>query len=398
MHIKNYKSWIKRGNRKFIYFFNYLIFYFKNYSKGKGVFLISPATLDGSFGDELMVVSFLEANKNKPVTLFCRETLYRNDLFKKYSNLIFLSWNEKINYSLYSEFVLIGADNLTGTYGDSNPIFKFEILKKANRKNINTKIVGFSLKKGISDNIKSHMQKLIPNTVFNLRDIDSFNRAKLFLGEDKVNLVSDLAFLCPYEKDKISDSYREWIDLQRSRKKIVIGVCPNTIQAINIGKERYIEGFAKSLKAANENKNLSFVFLYHDLRKFCDGLSDRDISKNIFDLFDEKENVFFEPNLINGLMLKPYLEFIDFTLTGRMHFGISGYSLGKPMLGITYEDKFSGLQKMFQIDLKSSLVSYTKLEDLSDVLGLFLVSFEEFKANTLKNLDKTKKMSQSNFN
>src|SRR5690606_34754068 len=79
--------------------------------------------------------------------------------------------------------------------------------------------------------------------------------------------------------------------------------------------------------------------------------------------------VYFQGKIRDGITLKSYLYPIDLTLTGRMHFGISGLSLNKPMFGLAYEGKFDGLQHLFGIDPEKSLAK--NLHALSSYGSMF---------------------------
>src|SRR5690606_10635594 len=111
---------------------------------------------------------------------------------------------------------------------------------------------------------------------------------------------------------------------------------------------------------------------------------DKGLSEELYFSRKNKTNSYFTPNIKNGVELKSYLEYIDFTLSGRMHFGISGYSLKKPMLGITYEDKFSGLQRLFGLNPEFTLIAdYKNISQGKYVMDYFLENLD----NIQKNID-----------
>lgn len=206
--------------------------------------------------------------------------------------------------------------------------------------------------------------------------------------------VADLAFLCPFNKNT-NKLYQNWISERKTEGKTIVGFCPNAIQAKKIGLEEYHNKMIIALRNMIENYNIAVVLLYHDIRY---EINDRTIAEDLFnELHGDGFDIFYEKNIKNGLELKSYLEFVDFTFTGRMHFGISGYSLGKPMLGVSYEDKFSGLQKLFSIDIESSLIDYTELEKTDEIIPQFVNKLPYFTHNVKENLANVLELSSKTF-
>lgn len=397
---KSIKEWFKNTNEKFknkIEKTSYVLDFYKNYfitklKRKRGFLLIPPTELDGSFGDELMVVSFVNNFKNESITLYEPKIIVREDLFKDYKNVSYLKWGESLkNKSFLNGIFILGADNMTPNYGYEDQFFKCNVLKIGNFLNIKTGILAFSLNKSIfnSPHVK-WFNDLLPKTFFTLREEDSFLIAKKILPEDNLLSVADLAFLCPYNKNSDND-YQTWVNKQKKDQKTIVGFCPNSIQAKKIGIEEYKRKMLLALNNMIENYNISIALFYHDIRY---EVNDKTLSNDLFcELKLNNKNVFYKDDIKNGLELKSYLEFVDFTFTGRMHFGISGYSLGKPMLGVSYEDKFSGLQKLFSIDIESSLVDYTDLKNTDTIIALFLNKLPEFNKNVKENLPKVLELS-----
>ena len=371
---------------------------FLNYSsEKKQLLLIPPTTLDGSFGDELMTIATLSQYSNIPTTLYCEKVLKRDDLFQDFKNVSFLSQNYVPNYNKFNRIYLLGADNLTGTYGMDNPLLKSEILNAGNKRNIETRVLGFSMKTDVNPIIKKAFTKLIPQTKFYLRESDSFRIAQTFLPQTNIFQVADIAFLCPHPKNT-NQAYQNWIQTQRKENRIIVAVCPNAIHAKRIGEKKYLKKMQILLAFLHKHFNIAFALLYHDLRPQCNRKSDCDLSKDIYIELKDKVKVYYTSEIANGLELKSYLEDIDFTISGRMHFGISGYSLEKPMFGMAYEDKFSGLQKLFEIDPKESLVNFNNIESAMGILPVFIQKLEQNTQLVKKNLETVKILSTKNFN
>lgn len=358
------------------------------------ILFIPCAVLNGSFGDELMIVAFLEINKGKSITLYCSKIIERKDLFENYGRLEQLSQNIIPMYKQYNGGVfLMGADIMTGAYDKKDVLTKCAILKNANKYKLRTSILGFSFHDISEQKIKKSMENLLPQTIFNLRERDSYNVAKQFLPESNLRLVADMAFLCPSTPNNDLD-YLLWIEQQHEMNKIIVGVCPNALQANLAGKDYYITEYISLLEYMNNRHNLSFVLLYHDIREHT---NDLELSEKIHAGLPDSMNLFYTKNICNGIQLKSYLNHIDFTLTGRLHFGISGYSLGKPMFGIGYEGKFSGIQKLFGIDPEKSIIDYRKLNDSMAVMDMFMENLSNFFSLVNEKLPVVLKMAEKNF-
>jgi len=363
-------------------------------TKEKRILLIPPTKLNGSFGDELMVVSFIHSNQNTQIDIYTE--VDRPDLYHSYSNVNFRGNSNLIHWYKYQQIVVLGADNMTGSYGIERPLKKIKILKTANLFKIDNRILGFSLKKNSDEKILRELKKISGKTGLFLRDIDSFERAKQEKFKN-ITLVSDLAFLTPY-KDMQDTGYVAWINAQREMNKKIVGICPNAIHANNVGIEQYVEDFIRFIKSVNESVEVSFVFLYHDLRSHCQDNSDKDISSILFDHLHNQVDCYYKDDIGNGIQMKYYVGYTDLTVTGRMHFGISGLSLGKPMLGITYEDKFSGLQKLFNIEPEESLIGdYKVMNEYVDIAINFIKNSEYYSDKVRDSLGKVKKLSFRNL-
>jgi len=359
--------------------------------------LIIPATiLDGGFGDEIMVYSCIKNFSNKEVTLYTQKIIKRDDLFKNFKNFEYLSWKEKPKYYRYSKIVLLGADNLSGTYGNKEVLDKFKLLEEAHNHKLSIYILGFSLSENISPVVEKEMKRIIRFSQFFLRDPDSYQRAKNFLPENKLKLVADVAFNCPLLS--CSDTnYLEWTKEQKKFGNKIIAVCPNSIHSRSYNVNLYAEEYAQLLINISKKQNVAFVLLYHDLRLLNKLWNDKKIAELIYEKISSILNSYYTAEIKNGVELKSFLPFLDGTFTSRMHLGISGYSVGKPMFGITYENKFSGLQKMFHLPPDKTLVEYTNLSAAEDHLNDFIINIDYYSKLVQNNIGKIKKLSDQNF-
>lgn len=353
-----------------------------NKAKQKQAILIPAADIVGGFGEDIMVAGFLQEYIH-PVTILSsrideRDYIRRSGKVKcstllgkrlKYCSTTLLLWD-------YTDLFVIGADILDGVY-DNNRIV-FNLIKTAHRLGLDTHITGFSVREKSSDYFIRNIKIISNYTPIKARDIESLKRLAHFIPESRLTLVPDVAFLC---KTPVMDDekVKTWSMMMHQNGKKILAYCPNTIQAKMIGKTSYIEKQI-ALISSFIKKDCAILFLYHDLRKYALGISDKDLSKEIYKSVQHND-VMFVDNITDGYSLKKYLSVADFTVTGRMHFGISGYTLGLPMFGISYYGKFEGLQKMFKISPEESLLNYELNERYEDVIDYFITNIAHYRQN-----------------
>lgn len=371
----------------------------RNLMEKKKVLLLPAATLDGGFGDDIMVRAFVNTLHDVPISII-NDGKISNKLFIgiKDVNVIQRYWNLNL-YTTYlrlfrdhTDFYIIGADILDGVY-DSNKM-RFRLAHLANSVGCKVHITGFSVRENPSKYFLYQMKSISRFASIKLRDSKSYERMRKFLPFVQSSQCSDIAFLCDCPKDGVDDDYKTWIDNSKNGGDTIMAYCPNTIQANKLGLEEYMKKQLVLLKNFQE-LHCSVVFLYHDLRKYALNMSDKDLSYEIFERFTG--NKFFVDGIADGYSLKTYLSLADFVVTGRMHMGISSYTLGLPMFGVCYYNKFEGVQHFFDIPTQVSLMEYTNIESSNEKYRLFLTSLDKYKKNVLSNIDKVKRLALDNF-
>lgn len=384
----------------------------KNLQDSNAILIVPAADLDGGFGEDLMVISLLKNFfQDRPVSLLNFNQIIRKDYQLVHKNLTFLSgFTQRVNYvnilniiNRHSLVIVIGADIMDGTYDNSTSINRLRILELANYSGTEAQITGFSVSKSISQRVKDKFIHVSSFMKIKLRDIESYKRVAEFISEDRLVLTNDIAFICPdipeLYRSKIFSSYEVWANKMRTLGKTIIGVCPNSIQAKKFGLDNYERDFSLLLNSFADSGSFAFVFLYHDLRLICENDNDSTISSRFYERYKVKTDSFYTDQISNGVALKGYLSLIDFTITGRMHLGISGATYGKPMFGVAYANKFEGMVKLFSIDPDKCLIEFTDIPNQLSVVSSFIANFPSFKSkveaslpeirrNTLLNITK----------
>ena len=170
-------------------------------SKGKdGILLLPAADLNGGFGEDIMVGSFLKAFNKHKLDLIVSNA-YDKDYLKdnkQYPILLDKLYLTKLVLLMrkYSELHVIGADIMDGFHKGAGTI-RFKSLDLAYRMGLKINLTGLSVRKSFPPKTKKMFLKYSTYGFVKARDIDSYDRLQKFIPTDKLMLVSDLAFLCP---------------------------------------------------------------------------------------------------------------------------------------------------------------------------------------------------------
>lgn len=372
--------------------------------------LLPPSDLDGSFGDELMIQSFIANFSGKArVTIFTDHLIRRNDFLGDFPQVKYKNGFHVRNYARWkrelqeaSAVFIIGADALDGTYKTRHSLRFLRLAEMAHKMDKPVYFSGFSWSKNATEPVKEALSNVARFTLLKARDVDSYQRLAAFIPKECLLQVSDMAFLTHYN-NKIKETiefqnFVKWVNVQKSEDRMIIAICPNTIQEKKLGKQKYLEGVRFILDTFQSKAKVSLLYLYHDVRPLYKETSDMDISRDLYEIHSQQdaEHVFFPDNIENGIDLKSYLQYVDFTLTGRMHFGISGLEAGKPMFGICYANKFEGMLRLFDIDPDNSLVDYTDMNNSSEIVDKFLNDIDNQIVNIKNNIEKVHQLSLLN--
>ncbi|PZP40289.1 MAG: hypothetical protein DI598_19410 [Pseudopedobacter saltans] len=341
--------------------------------------------------------------------MFTDHLIKRNDFLGVYANVKYKNGFQVRNYKRWAEQLksasgvfIVGADALDGSYSTRHSLRFFRLAQMAHKMQIPVYFSGFSVSLKMTGPAKEALKEVSNFSFLKARDIDSYNRLLTFVSPQHIKQVSDMAFICPYNPDientKDFKQYKEWTEQQHLSKRKIIAFCPNSIQAEKLGWDVYIGGIKKLLSEFNRQAEIAILYLYHDVRPLFNGKSDKDISRELFEaeILNDNTRCYFQNGIENGVVLKSYLKYADFTMTGRMHFGISGLAAGKPMFGISYANKFEGMLRLFEIDPTTSLVDYTEMDKGLAVVSKFINDIENQYHSISENIGKVKELSNLN--
>lgn len=374
------------------------IFFLKK--ENKYSVLVPPVDLTGSFGDELMLTAIAQYCK-EPLLILSHNKIVRNDLFglntyysNAFSSKLFRYYKIKRIIAKSKIIYIFGADVIDGGYSKEFSDLSVFLISQASKMKKNIRVVGFSLNRKNTYFLEKINELHYDKCHYLIRDINSFDLFNSKCNNKNVTLVGDSAFLAPIGK-LVDYNYLKWIQKQKRNDKLVIGFCPNSSQAIKFGISEYLICLENILILFNKKINISIALLYHDLRA---SLNEYEMSNILYERLAKKGIDCFPPPICNnGNTMKAYIKEVDFTLTGRLHFGISGLAHSKPMFGITYNDKFEGIIKMFKISPDLCLINYHKINDPEDCVMNFINNYDLISSLIHNNLLSIKTSSELNI-
>lgn len=386
-------------------------FFIKAKKNANKILVLPAANLNGGFGEDIMITSFMNNFANgTPVCILNGYKIIREDYKTINNNIEFIDgFNDRVNFLKLlllikncSLVYVIGADIMDGTYRVHNSINRLRVIELAHRIGVKAQISGFSVSKNILPVVKAKFIQIAKDVKLKIRDVESYMRMKSFIATDRLILTNDIAFICPdvpgSYQSKTFIEYKIWVNAAKAGGKSIIGVCPNAIQAKKIGLGNYLSGFKDLLEGFLAVGNYAFVFLYHDIRPICDQASDSTISGVLEEYFRGKAvDCFYTDEIRNGVELKGYVSQVDFTITGRMHLGISGLTFSKPMFGVSYANKFEGMVKLFGIDPDVCLIDYDKLSESKEKIRLFTENFGSIENSVKNNIQQVKLETSNNY-
>lgn len=260
-----------------------------------------------------------------------------------------------------SHIVVIGADVIDGTY---DPAFSLRLVAVADliaRRGVPASILGFSVSKKPFRKMAKVFDAASTAVLFNLRDPVSYFRFKAMTSASS-RLTADIAFLLPKETSAEVGDIAEWVDLERSAGRIVVGF--NVHPAVlPLGRRNELAQLVKMTlrvihKLADDHA-ISFVLLPHD---FGGGAADSIVLEQIDYALKKTPNVRFIHSRVElrARNIKAFVSRLDAVISARMHLAIASLGSGVPVYGINYKDKMEGLFQHFG----QGSESYSDVEDL----------------------------------
>ncbi|BAY65885.1 putative polysaccharide pyruvyl transferase [Calothrix brevissima NIES-22] len=335
--------------------------------------LILPPAPPGSLGDEALLTATVEyfkmqgAKRVGIVTYGSDRDWANRSLAGETTNLSHHYLHSSLNsseallhfahtVSTYQCFYCIGADVMDGYYSEKDTIQRLKFVSIANEMGVKAAVVSFSFNDKPTPNVIKYLQELPSDIRLCTRDLVSYQRLNYHLKRP-VELGADLAFLLKPDMDtEIVDSISQWISQQHTGNRIVVGINANykLIDQLEIKTlDQLIKTFVDTLiQLYSKNEKLSFLLIPHDFRNIGDKNSDVFLSDAILDVLPLEIKPYCNkvPTPCSAKDIKGICRNLDIVLSGRMHLAIACLGQETPAACITYQGKFEGLYKHFDLD------------------------------------------------
>lgn len=366
-----------------------------------------PWTVWGSRGDEAMIYSSMAILKKQyPTADFYFLTSTDNGIIETESRgfKAIKAWKGKypilhiskvIRDFNPSKVIIIGADCMDGYYSSNVSFTLMAVANLCQRYNVPYHLLGFSFNESPSWKVKIAYFFCSPKVKFNIRDSFSQERFEHFTHK-KSTLVADMAFLLK-PNPNFSDfrEYQQWCQEEKNKHQIIVGFNFHPMLKKNQSmKEVQKACFILAdmiIQLLNTHKNISLLFIPHDNRG---NLSDTIVLPIIAQKI--KENGYTGAikeikKVYHADQIKAIAGLCDIMICSRMHLAIGALSSGVPIMAATYQGKFHGLFKHYQLpeDLLLSPSDFTTPQ--------FISTFEKLYKNK-KELQKIIQEKQSKIN
>ena len=321
--------------------------------------LILPPADAGSLGDQAMMeatISHLKVEGVEEITSIAYKSA--EDCSSFYGGIESVACTERYEFaklaSKYTDFFCLGADVMDGHYSEGGSLLRLRLTSIASKVGLNASILGFSFNENPKASIVKALSSLSHEIGLYARDPISRDRLARVLNRP-VDLVADLAFLLkPDNSSERMSSAVEWIINEKNKDRSVIGINANHV-LLNDAKGKDIHDLCKIyidvVTKFSEDNDYSFVLIPHDFRSKND-VGDIQFAELILDGLPHhiKKHSMTIPVPCTASEIKFMCGKLDLVLTGRMHLAIAALGQCTPTACITYQGKFEGLFKHFEID------------------------------------------------
>jgi polysaccharide pyruvyl transferase WcaK-like protein len=295
---------------------------------------------------------------------------------------------------------VVGADLIDGHYGE---VWGAKLLIAADiaaRMGIPVSILGFSFNQRPSALIVDVLNELHRGVILNVRDEMSLERIHR-LTTARGLIVADSAFLLKAETIPSVVATAGWAEERRrtGSRIVAFNIHPMLFpRASRQQIEALVAKSADALAEVSQLRNVAWLLLPHDFRnELGDDICLRPIMNRLTPRLGDY--ICYFDGEYPASVLKSVVGIPDGVVTGRMHLAIAGLGQGVPAAGLTYQDKFEGLFRHFELSGEFLLSPSAILDgnNLRDFLLRFYDKMPVLRETVTRRLPAVTAMSKVNF-
>jgi polysaccharide pyruvyl transferase WcaK-like protein len=301
----------------------------------------------------------------------------------------------------YQIFYIFGADVMDGHYSDLQSCQLVLYAHLARLWGRSSAILGFSFNRTPTANVIHFFRALHPDVALFARDPQSLKSFHSATGRS-AQLTADTAFLLkPSGPTSLTDPVATWIMERRSMGGKVIGINVHPLLFMRKtaeSKEQFLASFANLLIAMTRLEKFRFLLLPHDYR---DGVGDLEMMAALYERLPEsvRASSLFVRDRLSAAEAKEVCGSLHAVISGRMHLCIAALGQAVPTFGLSYQDKFRGLMRLFHQDYEPLLEAEECLDEakLQAAVFEFLELRDSLKDEIKSRLPRVIAMARENF-
>lgn len=369
-----------------------------------------PWTLVGAKGDEAMIQSVVMQLKAVSPDLevgILTATPVATDAARALGYLALEVWDggiaamsQAVRDFNADSMAVLGADCMDGYYNPMTTLTMLAVADLAARSGVRVSLLGFSFNDKPDQRLKAVFDGLSERVAINVRDDISFERFQSF-SRARAQLVADSAFkLLPTLESAVVHNLAQWVRQQHAHGRNVIGFNAHPMLLGEPGEaelKQLIDQIAQSLEQFMASHDAGVAFISHDYRG---AIGDDVCLAPLFSRLSTKfpGRLYYDETRCSAAELKAVAGTVDGVVTGRMHLAIAALGMGVPIAALTYQDKFQGLMRHFELP-QALLLAPEKLRSpdiLAKLLGTFYVEMATHREQVANKLAGVKRLSESN--
>lgn len=295
---------------------------------------------------------------------------------------------------------VLGADCMDGYYSADTALCLLALADVSSRLGVRSTILGFSFNDQPAKRLAAAFDAVDERVAINVRDEVSLQRFKRF-SKAQARLVTDSAF----KLEPVTDSapvlaVSAWAQAQRSAGQQVLGfnVHPMLLKDPSDAQvNALIENVSAALGKFMDSTQVSVALISHDYRgNRGDDACLKPVADKLIPKFGVR--VFYQETQCSAAELKGIAGLMDGVVTGRMHLAIASLGMGTPVAALTYQDKFQGLMRHFDLpqDLLLPPEMLVSPEPLFDLLSQFSTNIQKYQSVVAQHLPGVKMLSAAN--